>query len=346
MFVPLTRKKEELTHMTNIFSYISQLSIGSPITHQALSLFPLQVDAGAPSGHYLLLEEALATGRFRISEVSESGAVPRLLAINETPDPVFLLDGEELTGAKQNRVLNVSIMLAPESTTEIPVSCVEAGRWRAESDSFRAPGRVHFSRGRADKMRQVSESLLMRGRAESDQSAIWDAIAAKSARMRVDSPTSAMAAMYERRGGDLQSYLEALDVRAGQVGAVYAIGSKIAGLDLFDSERTYARLARKLISSYAVDAMEEDTDLGGLEPNEANAFLKTLSVASFRRYPTAGLGENVRLEAPGLVGAALEVDGSCVHLAAFPGTQSEFGDMGRGPAWSRMQRSSLRGGRW
>jgi hypothetical protein len=185
----------------------------------------------------------------------------------------------------------------------------------------------------------------MRGRAESDQSAIWDAIAEKSVRMRVESPTSAMSAIYERRGDDLQSYLDGFDVRAGQVGAVYAIGSKIAGLDLFDSERTYAKLARKLISSYALDAMEDDTGPVGLEPDTAKAFLKTLTTASSRRYPTAGLGENVRLEAPGLVGAVLEVDGSCVHLAAFPSTQFTADNTGAGPEGSRMQRSSLRGRR-
>jgi hypothetical protein len=133
--------------MTNISTHVSKLSAGSPATHKALSVFPLQAEVGVPGGHYQLLEEALASGRFRISEVSEGGTVPRLLATNGTSSPVFLLDGEELTGAKQNRVLNVSIMLAPESTTEIPVSCVEAGRWRSESDSFSAPGRVHFSRG-------------------------------------------------------------------------------------------------------------------------------------------------------------------------------------------------------
>ena len=332
--------------MSNISSYISKFSVGSPVTHKALSVFPLQCDAGMPGGSYQLLEEAMATGRFRISEVSESGTVPQLLATNDTSNPVFLLDGEELVGAKQNRVLNVSIMLAPESKTEIPVSCVEAGRWRAESDSFRAPGRVHFSRGRADKMRQVSESLRARGRAESDQSAIWDAISEKSARMRVGSPTSAMGAIYERRGDDLQSYLEAFDIRAGQVGAVYAIGRTIAGLDVFDSELTYAKLTRKLITSYALDAMEDDADGRGLETNEVTAFIKALASASSRRYPTAGLGENVRLEAPGLVGAVLEVDGSCIHLAAFPGNPSSADSTGLGPDGSRMQRSSLRGRRW
>lgn len=337
---------EKPTQMTNILSHISKLAVGSPVTHKALAVFPLQSDMAAPVGHYQLLEEALATGSFRISEVSESGTVPRLLATNETFSSVFLLDGEELVGAKQNRVLNVSMMLAPKSTTEIPVSCVEAGRWRAESDSFRAPGRVHFSRGRADKVRQVSESLRMRGRAESDQGAVWDAIAAKSMRMQVDSATSAMAALYERRQDDLQSYLEAFDVSAGQNGAVYVIGNVIAGLDLFDSERTYAKLARKLVSSYALDAMEDDTGVAACDLEKVRAFLGALAASSSQRYPTAGLGENVRLEAPGLFGAVLEVDGACVHLAAFPNAELVSDHAGSGTGEIRMQRSSLRGRRW
>jgi hypothetical protein len=38
--------------------------------------------------------------------------VPQLLFINDAMRPVLLLDGEELVGAKQNRVLNLTV-LAP-----------------------------------------------------------------------------------------------------------------------------------------------------------------------------------------------------------------------------------------
>ena len=147
---------------------------------------------------------------FRITEVSDSGSVPQLLAINDNGSPIFLLDGEELVGAKQNRVLNLSIMLAPKSKTEIPVSCVEAGRWRTESHAFRTAQRVQFARGRAQKMEQVSRSLSLNGEALSDQTAVWDAISEKSARMSVASPTGAVAALFESHRDDLQGYLNAI----------------------------------------------------------------------------------------------------------------------------------------
>jgi hypothetical protein len=117
--------------MNTIDTLIAVLTVGSPARHRCLSVYPLISGGNCANATYLVLDDALATGRFRITEVSEGGSVPRLLAINDTSSPVFLLDGEELVGAKQNRVLNLSVMLAPNSKTEIPVSCVEAGRWRS-----------------------------------------------------------------------------------------------------------------------------------------------------------------------------------------------------------------------
>ena len=42
----------------------------------------------------------------------------------------------------------------------------------------------------------------------------------------------------------------------GQVGAVFAIRGQIAGLDVFDSPRTWASLMPKLVRSYGLDALE------------------------------------------------------------------------------------------
>jgi hypothetical protein len=318
------------------------VAIGSPARHQALSVYPLTYKESCTAPAYLVLDEALATGRFRITEVSESGSVPRLLATNDNSAAVFLLDGEELIGAKQNRVLNLSIMLAPGSKTEIPVSCVEAGRWRTESHALDAAMRVQFACGRAQKMDQVSRSLFLCGDALSDQSAVWDAISAKSARMRVASPTGAMAALFESRQDDLRDYLNAIPTTDGQIGAAYAIGDSLVGIEIFDTDATFRKLAGKLLASYALDAMESKCLGESPDAGAVRTFVESVCLAARQPAATVGIGTTVRLAANDLVGAALEVAGRCVHLAAFRREAFDDQSSGQGLPGARLSRSSAR----
>jgi hypothetical protein len=316
--------------------------VGAPSRHGSLSIFPLRPAARHATAAYLVLDDALATGQFRITEVCEGGSVPQLLAINDTGSQVFLLDGEELVGAKQNRVLNLSIMLAPNRTEEIPVSCVEAGRWETESSSFRTEQRVQFARGRAQKMEQVSRSLRMSGEAKSDQRAIWNEISEKSARMNIQSATGAMAALFERSHDDIQDYLEAIPTSDGQIGAAYAIGETLLGIDVFDSDVTFRKLAPKLLASYALDAMEVEGTAASPDSRAVNAFIQSVCAAAHQNSKTIGMGEMVRLSASDLVGAALQVDGCCVHLAAFRHQAFEYQDRDQSRPKARMTRSSAR----
>ena len=94
--------------MQAIIETISSIKIGTPATFRNLTLFPL-ADGGGNKPDYLTLDEALAGKSAHITEVSEGGSVPELKFVNENDEPVFLLDGEELIGAKQNLVLHWQI---------------------------------------------------------------------------------------------------------------------------------------------------------------------------------------------------------------------------------------------
>jgi hypothetical protein len=301
----------------DIDKLLGTITIGQPIRHQALTVYPLKADHHGKAFDYLVLDDAIKTGAFRITEVSEGGTVPHLRAINETADRVFLLDGEQLVGAKQNRVLNLSLMVAPKSEAEIPVACVEAGRWRMEGGPMRAAEEVYFSHGRSQKMDQVSRSLRQSGMPSCDQAAVWDTIAAKSARMNVSSPTSAAAKIYEDRRRDVQDYRDAIAAQAGQVGAAYAIGGTLVGIEIFDNDATFRKLSGKLTASYALDAMEVNDVTEPPDANAVRSFIESVRSAPRQRSSTAGTGETVRLSTDELAGAALELEGNCVHLSAF-----------------------------
>jgi hypothetical protein len=98
------------------------LRVGEPCSGGGLTLVPLF--GGAPAGEYLLGAEAFGAGLLHITE-KDGGQVPEILADNRAGVPVLLLEGEHLEGARQDRVLNVSVLVAASRTTVIPVSCVE-----------------------------------------------------------------------------------------------------------------------------------------------------------------------------------------------------------------------------
>ena len=326
--------------MTALETALTGLSLGTPVTHANLTLFPLLGgDAGEPA--YLTLGEALAAGQARITEVSEQGSVPELRFVNEAARPVLLLDGEELVGAKQNRIVNLSILVPANSELVIPVSCVEAGRWRHESESFMAAERAHFARGRAQKMADVSHSLASRGERRSDQGAVWEEIRMKAGRMQAESSTAAAAAMYEANAHKLDDFVQAMPPAPGQCGAAFAVNGALLGVDLFDASATYAKQAKKLLTSYALDAIDESRhEAPSAKPEDCRALLADVLRADCRAFKAVGLGEDLRLCGAGVKGAALELDGRVVHLCAFR-EQSGQAQRGEGAA-GRMVRASRR----
>jgi hypothetical protein len=66
---------------------------------------------------------------------------PELKVVNKSDQKILLVDGEGLVGAKQNRVLNTTILIPPKSETTIPVSCVEHGGWSYRSERFGSQSR-------------------------------------------------------------------------------------------------------------------------------------------------------------------------------------------------------------
>jgi hypothetical protein len=300
-----------------IAATLDRLTLGEPRTFRSLSMFPLLARDGAEPG-YLTLEEALRDGHARITEVSEAGSVPELLVENPSPHRVLLLDGDELVGAKQNRVLNVTILVAPRSKLLVPVSCVERGRWHRRSAEFRSEGRMMFARGRAAKMAQVTASMRDTGSRRSDQRAVWAQVGAKAVALAAESPTEAMSDVYRQVSASTGDYRRALSAEPGQVGAVFAIDGRPVGLELLDAPRTLGAVLGRLVESYALDAIERPERLAPEpEAETARGFLARAAAARAESVKAVGEGEEVRLEAEGMAGGALVADGRLVHLSAL-----------------------------
>lgn len=303
--------------MQAIDSVLSALEIRDPVLAGNLAVFPLFRPAQAPMD-YLLLDEALESDLAHVTEVSEAGSVPELAFENASPRRVLLVDGDELVGARQNRIVNISILVGAGKKLVIPVSCVEQGRWSYRSAKFSAAKRSLFASAKARKMAAVSRSMRERGSRRSDQGEVWADIGAKIAFSRVASETSAMADVYEAIETDLAAYERSVAPAEGQVGAVFASGDRVIGLEFFDSPAAFARCFAKIVRAYATDARERTAPA---DPAAALAdvrrFLEEMTKAAMSQYAALGEGEDVRLEGENLAGGAL-VDGErVVHLAAY-----------------------------
>ncbi|AUB80858.1 TIGR02452 family protein [Candidatus Thiodictyon syntrophicum] len=303
--------------MSAIAESLSRVVVGNPIQFLNLSLFPLLAEGLAKPG-YRLLDDALGDGGARVTEVSEVGHVPELCFVNRGDLPVLLVDGEELIGAKQNRILNLSILAPAHQTIVIPVSCVEAGRWHAQSAEFGSARRAHFGAGRARKAADVSDSLRRRGSRESNQSAVWHDIAERSRRMKVSSPTGAAAALATAKVERFAAIGEGEDWRlidAGLAGGALVKDGRLIHLCAF---RTPA-----------------DTD-GGAAPDPAGRNRLVLSLDTDRRLIRwRGDSErylHLRLRTPRLGGERAPVD---LALAL-----DRSGSMG-GDKWPRACEAAL-----
>lgn len=298
---------------------LAALEIGEPVTAGALTMLPLLTDAHREPLPRTL-DQGLADASVHVHEVDPGGHVPELLVLNEGGAPLLLVHGEELIGGKQNRVLDATCLVPPRSRLRVPVSCVEAGRWRYSRHDFAASGGVLYARNRATTLRDVSVALCARGVHAADQSSVWDDIAERSERLGVRSATGAAAALYESRAETLDQVGSALRPQARQVGAVFQLGDA-TGLELFESPAILEALLPKLARSWALESLATTPNPPKATRRKARAFLAAAARAALKAptYESLGLGIDLRLESRGLAGAALLHEGQLVHLAAYKG---------------------------
>ena len=109
------------------------LRCGEPQRSGPLTLVPLFHSGAAAS--YRLFAEALAAGRVTVEEVG-AGSVPELALVNRGGEAVLVIEGEVLSGLRQTRIVNASVLVPPRTRLNLPVSCVELGRWRDTTERF------------------------------------------------------------------------------------------------------------------------------------------------------------------------------------------------------------------
>jgi hypothetical protein len=113
-------------------------------------------------------------------------------------------------------------------------------------------------------------------------------------------------------------------------------------MDCVDKSATFEKLFKKLVESYALDAVDwfNPKVESKASRSDVDAFLKVIADSKTENHKSVGLGIDLRLDSPGCVGFALAY-GEILHLSVFA-KDKKSGDYGTG---SRMQRFSNRNSR-
>ncbi len=316
----------------SVANALKQARTGAPLQFKNLTVVPLFEEATMPFS-YLTLRSALGKGFVEITEVSEGGSVPNLKVINHSEELVLLIDGEELRGAKQNRIVNTSILLAPKSETLIPVSCTERGRWHYTSRRFNDSSYMMSSKSRVSKNARLYAKLASMTHEpagafnsvhayDAGQGEVWRDISELHGKLRTSSRSEAMSDAFEQRENDIKDYVAAFPLQPGQTGMVALIEGKPVSADLISQPDAYSDLHEKLIRSLAVEVIDDaktDSTMLSLEDAtlEAQAFLHALHNGHEIAFQPVGIGEDLRYDHTRAGGAALTYLDTLVHFNIY-----------------------------
>lgn len=305
--------------------YMAQITVGEPDFHAGMAVVPLY-SLYEKKATLLLLDEAIKTGGFIVTEVSESGSVPELKVINKLDIDVLIIEGDKLVGAKQNRTVNTSLLIGSGKEVLIPVSCVERGRWSYNSGDFMASPSHAYPSLRSGKSKAVSQNLKACCSYRSNQSEVWENIDRKAEFFSAESPTSSLDDVYEKQEAELNEYTEKFSHHFGQVGLLAIAFDRILGCDIFGDADILSKAYKSLFRGYALDALEKRAEgFKGWDGKNTDAsavakkFLNQLLASEKEVYKSQGEGWDLRLRGRDSHGFALINDGRVLHTAGFGG---------------------------
>ncbi len=262
---------------------------------------------------------AMNDGGLLVKEVRQEGSVNTLLAMNQTGDYLLLTDMDLLKGAKQNRVVNTSVLIAPHSKREIDVSCVERSRWSYDSPTFEPAPSTMDSKMRAAKAHSLRDDI--KHKSSGTQSKIWGMINDELRAYNMDSPSEDYNSILESKA-KREVVQHRFDLKNGCNGLAVFDGKKLVAFDIFGNRDVYQHYFDQL-SRDALGRFRDGAEEKAIEQAEAfyrldeflDAFESQLEDPSEKKQ--GAIGKHRWSADPNYPGFDLSFEGQAVHMAGF-----------------------------
>ena len=291
-------------------------NISEPLKVGNLAIFGVSSQTNGTE-QYLCLPEALDKNLVEIREVSEEGSVNDLSLHNHSSKGLLCVEGEMLSGCKQQRVLNTSVLVSPFTKITIPVSCVEAGRWSWKSNRFSSTEEMYFAKGRANMRDSVFYHSRNYGSKYSNQNKVWEDVDEKLNKMDAFSDTSSVNQAYFLKKERINKIVKLFQIEKSDIGIIYGIGNKIIGGDFFYNNHVFNVYFPKIIRSICLDAFEKNTLRSNLSKKDAQMLLNLVHQADFEKHKAVSAGEEFRTNDHILIATGLFNKKVSCHFSAF-----------------------------
>src|SRR5690606_28769278 len=255
-------------------------------------------------------------------EVSEKGNVNNLSVKNESNYYLFFMDGDILSGAKQNRVLNTSLLIAPNSIVKIPVSCVERNRWSYKSKNFRSNNFTAPHNMQVYKNRQTTKNLKLKKDYSADQYSIWGEVDKYEKKYNYKSATNDLTLLYDKSHLDIDVFVSQINIDKESNGMAIFVNNKIVSVDIFSRGDVLSEYFHKLIYSVGVEASllrtNPDNHFNESEIKYKTVeFLDNLETLEYEIYKSIGVGNQKRLISDNVSGFSLEFGNIQIHTSVL-----------------------------
>lgn len=292
-------------------------------SYMNLSLVGIKSSESFSGVDILPLEKGLDLGLVEINE-TEPEDVNLLNVTNNAVTPLIIFDGEELVGAKQNRIANSTYIVEANSSMNIQVSCTEAGRWKYTSKHLEYSGYFAESRVRRAKAEDVGKSLRNSGKRCSNQSRVWETINEVNRDMNVKSETRALRDMYTINKDVIDEYVTHFPLREGMIGCVILVNGVVIGIELLFNQSWYLSNHRKIVESYIPEAIRrrDDYEKHYDVSTVVDEFINEITSSNVDEFECVGLGRDIRVDEGDIVGQATLLDNSPINASFFRRVES------------------------
>jgi len=209
------------------------------------------------------LKQALAQKKVVITERGNGAAVNILTIENKSKDTIIVNCGEVVKGGQQDRVINTDMVLYPNSGKKnLPVFCVEQGRWSARGESVRDRNANNLDGAAFTGYYNYSSVGLRKVVAkEKDQVKVWNKVSEINQKNKTETATSTYTALEQSSdySSKINKYLTfftaMMNAETDIVGVVIVTGDKVVGADIFATHELFMQNFDGLLHSYATEAI-------------------------------------------------------------------------------------------